>query len=166
MSRKHTQLAALFVGTLVGCTACSIDTPNDNTGGAGATTQPSAGMSSSAGTGVGGSTPDNSGGMTPSGGMVSLGGGGASGGSGGGSAGSPMGGHGGAAPMAGAGGTGGGSTGPVNPSAGCSKATARPANGKVSVANEEIIDFPTSYDGTKPMPFLVALHACGNQNTQ
>jgi len=98
--------------------------------------------------------------------MVSMGGGGASGGTGGGSAGSTMGGHGGAAPMAGAGGTGGAVTGAVNPSAGCSKATARPANGKVSVANEEIIDFPTSYDGTKPMPFLVALHACGNPNTQ
>ena len=68
--------------------------------------------------------------------------------------------------MAGAAGTGGGSSGTVTPSAGCSKASPRPANGKVSVANEEIIDFPTSYDGTKPMKFLVALHACGNPDTQ
>src|SRR5881409_704836 len=115
MLRKHTKFAALFVGTLIGCTACSIDAPSENTGGAGAAPQPSAGMQSSGGTGVGGS-PVSSGGMTPSGGMVSMGGGGASGGSGGGSAGSPMGGHGGALPMAGAGGTGGAVTGAVNPS--------------------------------------------------
>ena len=30
----------------------------------------------------------------------------------------------------------------------------------------EIIDFPASYDGTKPFPLLIALHACGNPNTQ
>ncbi|RYZ06838.1 MAG: hypothetical protein EOO73_14545 [Myxococcales bacterium] len=36
----------------------------------------------------------------------------------------------------------------------------------MQVAGEKIIDFPASYDGTKPFPLLVALHACGNQNTQ
>jgi len=78
-----------------------------------------------------------------------------------------MGGVGGAAGGAsGASGAGGGSPGTVKASAGCSKATARPANGKITVANEEIIDFPTAYDGTKPFPLLIALHACGNPNTQ
>src|SRR6185369_10812875 len=59
-----------------------------------------------------------------------------------------------------------GPSGPVKASAGCTAATGRPANGKVTVANEEIIDFPASYDGTKPFPLLIALHACGNPNTQ
>ena len=87
-----------------------------------------------------------------------------SGGMGGSAAGSGIGGLGGGA-TAGAAGSGGGSTGPVKASAGCGK-SGRPANGKVSVANEQIIDFPASYDGTKPFPLLIALHACGNPNTQ
>lgn len=53
----------------------------------------------------------------------------------------------------------------AKPSAGCGK-SGRPANGKVQTAGEKIIDFPTSYDGMKPFPLLLALHACGNQNTQ
>jgi len=51
------------------------------------------------------------------------------------------------------------------PSAGCGK-SGRPANGKVTTTNEIIIDFPTSYDGMKPMPLLLAMHACGNPNNQ
>jgi poly(3-hydroxybutyrate) depolymerase len=66
---------------------------------------------------------------------------------------------------AGAAGSGGSSNETAKPSAGCGKA-GRPPNGRVSVTNEEIVDFPESYDGTKPMPLLVALHACGNPNTQ
>lgn len=65
----------------------------------------------------------------------------------------------------GAGGDSGGGSTTAKPSAGCGK-SGRPANGKITVANEEIIDFPASYDGTKPMPLLIALHACGNPNTQ
>src|SRR5205814_4014275 len=85
----------------------------------------------------------------------STGGGGrATGGSGSGTGGSGM-------------GTGGsGSTGTPKPSAGCSKMTPRPSGGQVSVAKEKLYMFPTSYDGTKPFPLIVALHACGNPNTE
>jgi predicted esterase len=72
--------------------------------------------------------------------------------------------HGGSTGTTGSGGSSGG-TGTPKPSAGCGK-SGRPSGGKVSVANESIIDFPTSYDGTKPFPLLIALHACGNPNTQ
>ena len=66
----------------------------------------------------------------------------------------------------GSGGAGGSTqTGEVMPSAGCGK-SGRPSGGKVSMSNVQIIDFPTSYDGMKPFPLLVALHACGNPNTQ
>jgi len=44
--------------------------------------------------------------------------------------------------------------------------TAKPAGGRMEVTNQEILDFPASYDGTKPYPLLVALHACGNPNNQ
>jgi len=30
----------------------------------------------------------------------------------------------------------------------------------------QIIDFPSGYDGLKPFPLLIALHACGNDNNQ
>jgi predicted esterase len=69
-----------------------------------------------------------------------------------------------AAGSAGAGG-GGSSTAP-KPSPGCSKGGGRPANGKVEVANTSLHLFPTAYDGTKPYPLLIALHACGNPNTE
>jgi poly(3-hydroxybutyrate) depolymerase len=36
----------------------------------------------------------------------------------------------------------------------------------VQVANTSLYMFPTSYDGTKPFPLLIALHACGNPNTE
>jgi polyhydroxybutyrate depolymerase len=55
--------------------------------------------------------------------------------------------------------------GTVAPSAGCGK-SGRPANGRITTTNEFITDFPTSYDGMKPFPLLMALHACGNQNNQ
>ena len=42
----------------------------------------------------------------------------------------------------------------------------RPAGGKVTVTNDHIYDFPTSYDGRTPMPLLIALHAAGNPYTQ
>jgi len=83
--------------------------------------------------------------------------------------------NGGSGPSAGRGGTGGsatagsgnnagsGSTGTPNPSAGCGTAN-KPA--RVSEAMTQIIDFPSSYDGLKPFPLLIALHACGNDNNQ
>jgi len=50
------------------------------------------------------------------------------------------------------------------PSAGCSKATARPANGTVSVANTYYFAFPTSYDGKTPAPVIIGFHGCGSGN--
>jgi polyhydroxybutyrate depolymerase len=165
--RAH--LTAIFLASLLGCSA---EEPGGNPGAAGTASGGSGGAAGTAGNGTAGSlsgAPGTSGtaGMTSTGGAGSGGGGSSSGGSGGmggSAAGSSMGGTGGSA-MAGAGGSGGGSNGPVKPSAGCGK-SGRPANGKVSVANEQIIDFPASYDGMKPFPLLIALHACGNPNTQ
>jgi polyhydroxybutyrate depolymerase len=42
----------------------------------------------------------------------------------------------------------------------------RPSGGVVTVANSHIFTFPTSYNGSTPMPVLVAFHANGNPNTQ
>jgi poly(3-hydroxybutyrate) depolymerase len=50
----------------------------------------------------------------------------------------------------------------ATPSAGCAKATPRPANGTVTVQNERIYTFPTSYNGTTPMPLMLGFHANGN----
>jgi poly(3-hydroxybutyrate) depolymerase len=61
---------------------------------------------------------------------------------------------------AGASGTGGASM--AMPSPGCSKATPRPPNGVVTVANDHIYTFPQSYDGRTPMPLMIGLHANGN----
>ena len=168
MLRKNTNLAALLLATSLGCSAN--DPVSADAGGAGTTPQTAAGTSSggSAGLASGGAGTAGLAGVPSAGGVGTAGSSGSGGsvgtaGSGGSSAGSSTGGLGGAA--AGASGAGGGSTGPAKPSAGCGKA-GRPANGKVTVANEEIIDFPTAYDGTKPFPLLIALHACGNPNTQ
>jgi polyhydroxybutyrate depolymerase len=164
MQRHHTRLAALFLATVIGC---SVEDPIDgNPGAAGTTTTGSGGLAGSGG-GNSAGTLSSSAGMIAAAGVTSNGGNnGSSGsaGSGGSSAGVSTGGLGGGS-TAGASGTGGGSSGPVTPSAGCGK-SGRPANGKVSVPNEQIIDFPTSYDGMKPFPLLLALHACGNPNTQ
>ena len=73
---------------------------------------------------------------------------------------------GGTAGTTGSGGSGGtGSTTVPSPSAGCGK-SGRPSGGKVEVAGQSLHYFPTSYDGTKPFPLLIALHACGNPNTE
>jgi polyhydroxybutyrate depolymerase len=169
MSRKHTHLSALFIATLFGC---SVEDPVENPGTAGSSSQPTAGTTGTAGTSTTAGTASNAAGTgTGTAGTTTTAGSGSGGAAGSGSsaAGASMGGSGGASGAAGStaggSGSGGGSTGTVKPSAGCGKA-GRPANGKVSVANEQIIDFPTSYDGMKPMPLLVALHACGNPNTQ
>jgi hypothetical protein len=50
------------------------------------------------------------------------------------------------------------------PSAGCGKA-GRPNGGEVVVPNDRIYDFPSSYDGSKPMPLVIALHGANNPNT-
>jgi len=44
--------------------------------------------------------------------------------------------------------------------------TPRPSGGQIQVANTSIYKFPEAYDGSKPFPLLIALHACGNPNTE
>ena len=121
------------------------------------------GAQSSAGSGglvtQGGSSAGSSGaaGSTTSAGAEGvIGGSGGLAGAGGGTAGAA------GASQAGSGGAGG--SGAAVPSAGCGKA-GRPAGGEVSVPNDRIYDFPTSYDGTKPMPLVIALHGANNPNT-
>jgi polyhydroxybutyrate depolymerase len=48
-------------------------------------------------------------------------------------------------------------------SAGCGKA-GRPNEGKVYVANESWLLFPSSYDGSTPMPVVFGFHGCGGDN--
>jgi polyhydroxybutyrate depolymerase len=63
--------------------------------------------------------------------------------------------------MAGGGAGGAGGAGAADPSAGCGKG-GRPGNGVVTVANQHIYTFPTTYDGTKPFPLFIGMHAAGN----
>ena len=75
-------------------------------------------------------------------------------------------GSGGAVDAGGPTGTGGaGGSAPATPSAGCGK-SGRPTGGVVTVANDHIYNFPTTYDGQTPLPLVIALHANGNPNTQ
>jgi polyhydroxybutyrate depolymerase len=118
--------------------------------------------------GSGGATGAGPGGVTGSGGKSTGSGGAGIGGSIGGA-----GGKGGALGAAGAsaaggasgGGAGAGGASSAVPSAGCGKA-GRPTGGVVTVANEHIYNFPTTYDGNKPMPLVIAMHGAGNPNTQ
>ena len=170
MLRIHTQLSVLLLATVAACSS-SESTP-DGAGGArssgtGTAGAPAAGAPA---TGAAGASAGGPAGAPSTAGSASGGssGSGPAAGNGGSSvvasAGGPTGGRGGMGGVAAAGASGGGST-TAKASAGCGK-SGRPANGKITVANEEIIDFPASYDGTKPMPLLIALHACGNPNTQ
>lgn len=182
MTRSRAVLGAFGLIAAIGCgSSGSVGT---GTGGTSATGGGSAtggttstggvpgtgGISATGGnTGTGGSASGGntgaSGGATGTGGVVATGG--TSGGAGRGATG---GGAGGMAGMSGgqSGGTsGGGSSGTAapKPSPGCGKG-GRPSGGQVSVANTSLYMFPTNYDGTKPFPLLIALHACGNPNTE
>lgn len=129
------------------------------TGGASTGGSPASGGSSGSG-GAGGSVGGS--GQTAGGGAATGGGGGGAGGAG------VSGAGGGGASGGGAttGGNGaGGSSDAAMPSPGCGKA-GRPSNGQVEVANTSLYMFPPSYDGTTPFPLLIALHACGNPNTE
>ncbi|MES1175535.1 MAG: hypothetical protein ABUL62_14530 [Myxococcales bacterium] len=170
MLRHHATFAVLFLAAVLGCS--STDEPG-TPGGAGVTTAGSGG-GGAAGASSAGAPPSAGAAPTPTAGAPGNGAGGSGGGAlggagasngGAGAAGSSTSGAGGGTSGGAAGAAGGGSTGQVMPSAGCGK-SGRPANGKITVANQEIIDFPASYDGTKPFPLLIALHACGNPNTQ
>lgn len=131
---------------------------------------PGTGGTGSGGTATGG-TATGSGGASAGGASATGGRGGTSttsGGAGGGLGGRPgSGGAGGGASASGGaagGGAAGGATAPV-PSAGCGKG-GRPAGGVVTVASSHIYNFPASYDGTTPMPLVIAMHGAGNSNTQ
>jgi poly(3-hydroxybutyrate) depolymerase len=63
-----------------------------------------------------------------------------------------------------AGSAGSTSSGTAVPSAGCSKGTARPANGTVTVANNYYLAFPAKYDGKTPLPVILGFHGCGASN--
>lgn len=62
------------------------------------------------------------------------------------------------------GGTGGSVDTMTEPSPGCAKTTARPANGVVYKAGESWLIFPEKYDGTTPLPVIVGFHGCGSGN--
>lgn len=132
--------------------------PPATTGGGG---QSAAG---SGGTPATGGTP-TSGGNAPAAGTGGVSSGGQSGGQAG-AGGTSVGGAAGAGGTAGSGGSGGSGGGNTTgtPSAGCSKGSARPAGGTVSVANDHYFAFPESYDGKKPMPVLMGFHGCGGVN--
>lgn len=61
-------------------------------------------------------------------------------------------------------GSGGSSASTAVPSAGCGLA-GRPSGGAVSGTNY-VANVPESYDGSTPLPLVLGLHACGNDNTQ
>jgi polyhydroxybutyrate depolymerase len=170
---KSLGLAILVCGALCGALSCgsSGGSKGGAAGAGGGAAAGSGGTTGNAGTGMAGAgTGDASGG--------SGGAGGGNGGAGGGNAGAGggaggAGGNGGAGGVSGSGGgtagataTGGaGGASAAVPSAGCGK-SGRPANGEVAVANDHIYDFPASYDGTTPMPMVMALHGANNPNTE
>lgn len=51
----------------------------------------------------------------------------------------------------------------ARPSAGCSAGNASPS---LNLPNNTLFSFPPSYDGTTPVPVVLAYHAAGNPNTQ
>ena len=187
--RSPTPLFALCIAGAVA--ACSTATPNSEQvppGGDGGSGMGSGGGSSSGGAGGGGGTGGSapvagSGTSTVGGAGGSNAAGAATGGSGGrdASGGSSSGttsvagaggrasggsaGSGSAQAGSGSGGSAGTSSVAPKPSAGCGK-SGRPSGGKVEVANTSLHMFPADYDGTKPYPLLIALHACGNPNTE
>jgi polyhydroxybutyrate depolymerase len=154
-------LLALLVETTVGCASSS--------GTLGAGSLPQAGTTGSSGSNG-----------TAGGGAAGGGASGQAGGNAGGMGTAGLGASGGvtgsAAGVGGLGGSSGGNGGTIGdggsagtevpmPSPGCGK-SARPAGGQVAVTGQSLHLFPAGYDGTKPFPLLIALHACGNPNTE
>jgi polyhydroxybutyrate depolymerase len=172
--RTRVVSVALLLGAALGCGAGQTG-GQSGTGGTTATggETGTGGLATGGTPGTGGSPPGTGGavgtggtaGHGASGGAVGTGGSAgatAGGGRGGGGAAGGLGGG-----AAGTSGGGAGSSGAVaaKPSPGCGKG-GRPSGGQVSVSNTSLYMFPTSYDGTKPFPLLIALHACGNPNTE
>lgn len=154
-------------GTASGGTATGGALPTGGTSGSGGTTggaAPTGGSSGQGGSATGGSAGlgGNPTGGTAGGGAGGTGGAGSGGKGGTGGAAAGAGGKGGTGGGGASGGSGGGSA--PDPSAGCGKSTGRPAD--VNVSKEKRYMFPTTYNGTTPFPLLIALHACGNENSQ
>jgi poly(3-hydroxybutyrate) depolymerase len=123
-----------------------------------------AGAGGSNASGSGGTLAAGAGGSGGAGGVAAAGGTGAGGAAGSASAGTAGGGAGAGASSGGAAGnagTGGSGSGTAQPSAGCGKG-GRPANGVVTVTNDHIYTFPATYDGEKPFPLFIGMHAAGN----
>ncbi len=188
MSHTRTAFVGLSLGLLLGCSgkddaenpgsgATSVTSGTDSTATTGTTGTNASSSTGSVGTsstsGVGGMSTSGMGGMSTSGvggmstsgmgGMSASGMGGMSTSGAGGMSTSGMGGAGGNGGTSGVDGSGGGSTAAATPSAGCGKGS---QGTKISKNNEEIVDFPSSYDGDTPFPLLMMLHACGNPNDQ
>ena len=169
--KKRTGFLVLSLGFMVGC-ASSGPGGSSGTGGSPSTggTTGTGGTPSTGGTTGTGGTP-STGGTTGTGGTGTGGTGtGGTTGTGGAAGASGIGGKGGATGTGGIGGASAGTggsvvTGTPKPSPGCGK-SGRPSGGMAQVANTSLYMFPTSYDGTKPFPLLIALHACGNPNTE
>ncbi len=166
MSRIKIASLALSFGLVVGCTKSD---PGGSTGSGGTGTTGTAGTTGAAGTTGDAGTPGTPG-TTGTAGTTGIAGTTGTGGRGGVTGTTGLGGSGGVTGLGGgAGGTtgAGGSvvSGSPKPSPGCGK-SGRPSGGMVQVANTSLYMFPTSYDGTKPFPLLIALHACGNPNTE
>jgi predicted esterase len=157
MNQTKVAFLILLVAAATGCSSSTSDGMGSPAHGG------TAGASGSNATAGGGAT---AGGASSQGGANAGGTGNATGGGAGGAtagAGGLGGANGGSGGVAGGGGS---SNAPPNPSPGCTKATPRPAGGKVEVTGQSLHLFPASYDGTKPFPLLIALHACGNPNTE
>jgi polyhydroxybutyrate depolymerase len=144
-----------------GATAGKGGSVSAGTGGSGsggrAGTSGSGGVGGAAGSnssGTGGVLTAGSGGRGGMGGSTSAGAGGGAGTAAGGGAGAG-GSSGGAAGSSGSGG------GAADPSDGCGKG-GRPGNGTVTVANDHIYTFPSTYDGMDPFPLFIGMHAAGN----
>jgi polyhydroxybutyrate depolymerase len=148
-------------GTVTGGTGGTTPTGGTSTGGTIATGGSSGAAGAGGSVGGAGSGTGGSAGGGATGGSSMGGSGGAVAGSGG--AGGAGGKGGSAGASGGKGGSGGGGSAP-DPSAGCGKSTTRPAD--VNVSKEKRYMFPTTYNGTTPFPLLIALHACGNENSQ
>jgi polyhydroxybutyrate depolymerase len=158
-------VVTLVVGAALGCSSATLNgTGAGGSGGSatGGTTTATGGVTATGGTPA-------TGGVTGTGGVVATGGSAGVAGQGGTATGG-RGGAGGAVTGTGGATTGGAggspSTAAPKPSPGCTKGGGRPSGGQVQVANTSLYMFPTSYDGTKPYPLLIALHACGNPNTE
>jgi polyhydroxybutyrate depolymerase len=171
---RHGYAFALVAILVSGCTSSPSGHPGSpGTAGTGSGSGGTGGVGPGPTAGSGGTSPGG-GGAGSSGAAGSIAGGGtggtATGGSGGGAGTLGAGGAGGAQGGGGQGGgqaggsTGGAGSSAAAPSAGCGK-SGRPAGGVVTVANDHIYNFPTSYDGTKPMPLVIALHGANNSNT-